>query len=248
MVAHSVFSMFPTGPADFEDQAWLYNQAYERIPALKAELAEAGVVPLMVTAGLPGAFFGNNALASLADIEGDNWRAGGKWLLRYLKAAGANPVSVPWSDVYVALQTGTIDGVFANYDGMHLMRFDEVASNIMISQKLWYATPFVHFMNKDTYDGLSEETREQLHAASRHAEEQFAEVYAQAFDTVRSEQEEAGYTITELSDADIAKWSDPESITALQEAWVEDAKAVGLENADEVMAQMRELHAEAMAR
>jgi TRAP-type C4-dicarboxylate transport system substrate-binding protein len=131
---------------------------------------------------------------------------------------------------------------------MHLMRFDEVASNIMISQKLWYATPFVHFMNKDTYDGLSEETREQLHAASRHAEEQFAEVYAQAFDTVRSEQEEAGYTITELSDADIAKWSDPESITALQEAWVEDAKAVGLENADEVMAQMRELHAEAMAR
>ncbi|WP_306152011.1 TRAP transporter substrate-binding protein DctP [Roseovarius sp. MMSF_3281] len=248
MVAHSVFAMFPTGPAAFEDQAWMYNQAYEQIPALKNELAKAGVVPLMITAGLPGAFFGNNELNGLDDIQGDNWRAGGKWLLRYLEAAGANPVSVPWGDVYVALQTGTIDGVFANYDGMHLMKFDEVASNIMISKRLWYATPFVHFINKDIYDSMSEETRQQLHDASRYAEQQFAGVYEEAFNTVRSEQEEAGYSIVELSDEDIAKWSDPDKLTALQEAWVEDAKAVGLENADEVMAKMRDLHAQAMAR
>ncbi|MBK0326103.1 TRAP transporter substrate-binding protein DctP [Rhodobacteraceae bacterium F11138] len=248
MVAHSVFAMFPTGPEDFKDQAWLYNQAYEQIPALKDELAAAGVVPLMITAGLPGAFFGKNELTGLSGIEGDKWRAGGKWLLRYLEAAGAQPVSVPWGDVYVALQTGTIDGVFSNYDGMHLMKFDEVASNIMISKNLWYATPFVHFMNKDVYDGLSDETRQQIQDASRHAEAQFAEVYQEAFDTVRAEQEEAGYAIMELSDDDIAKWSDAEKLTVLQDAWVEDAKAVGLENADEVMAKMRELHAQAMQR
>ncbi len=248
MVAHSVFAMFPTGPKDFKDQAWLYHQAYDQIPALNAEMAAAGVVPLMVTAGLPGAFFGKNKLASLDDIQGDKWRAGGKWLLRYLESAGASPVSVPWGDVYVALQTGTIDGVFSNYDGMHLMKFDEVAQNIMISNNLWYATPFVHFMNKDTFDGLSEEARQQVLDASSMAEDQFAAVYDAAFGKVREEQEAAGYSVVELSDADIAKWSDPAKLTVLQEAWVEDAKAVGLENAAEVMAKMRELHAQAMQR
>jgi len=248
MVAHSVFAMFPTGPKDFENQSWLYHQAYDQIPELKAEMAEAGVVPLMVTAGLPGAFFGKKKLSGLDGIEGDKWRAGGKWLLRYLEAAGASPVSVPWGDVYVALQTGTIDGVFSNYDGMHLMKFDEVANNILISKKLWYATPFVHFMNKDIFDGLSEDVQKQVLEASKAAEDQFADVYEAAFDAVRKAQEEAGYAVTELSEEDIAKWSDAEKLTELQEAWVEDAKAVGLENAADVMAKMRELHADAMKR
>ena len=248
MVAHSVFVMFPTGPAKFEDQTWLYQQAYEQIPELRAELERAGVVPLMVTAGLPGAFAGKGELASLDGIKGGKWRAGSKWLLRYLEEAGASPVSVPWDDVYVALQTGTIDGVFVNYDGIHLMKFDEVAPNILISKNLWYATPFVHVMNKQAFDGLSEETRAQVLEASRAAEEQFASVYAEAFDKVRAEQEAAGYAVTEMSDADIAKWSDPAKIEALQAAWVEEAKAAGLANAEEVLAKMRELHAQAMAR
>ncbi|MDB6182630.1 TRAP transporter substrate-binding protein DctP [Paracoccus fistulariae] len=248
MVAHSVFAMFPTGPVKFENQVWLYHQAYAEIPELKAELEKAGVVPLMITAGLPGAFFGKKPMDGLDGIQGDKWRAGGKWLLRYLESAGAQPVSVPWGDVYVALQTGTIDGVFANYDGMHLMKFDEVAQNILISKKLWYATPFVHFINKDVYEGLSEETRAQLHEASRISEEKFGAVYDAAFDQVRSEQEASGYTINELSDDDIATWSDTDKLTVLQDAWVAEAKEAGLANADEVMAKMRELHAQAMLR
>lgn len=248
MIAHSVFAMFPVGPMDFEDQAWLYHQAYERVPELRAELEEAGVVPLMVTAGLPGAFVGKNELPDLAAIQGEQWRAGGKWLLRYLEAAGAQPVSVPWGDVYVALQTGTIDGVFANYDGIHLMKFDEVAQNILISPSLWYATPFVHFMNKEVYDGLSEETRAQLNEASREAETAFADVYRAAFEQVRKEQEELGYTVTEMSEEDIAGWTNPENLEKLQAEWVAEAEAAGLENAAGVMETVREIHAEAMQR
>ncbi|MFV0334799.1 MAG: TRAP transporter substrate-binding protein [Tropicimonas sp.] len=248
MIAHSVFSMFPVGPMDFEDQAWLYHQAYERVPELKGELEAAGVVPLMVTAGLPGAFAGKNALSGLSGLEGDKWRAGGKWLLRYLEAAGAQPVSVPWGDVYVALQTGTIDGVFANYDGIHLMKFDEVASNLLISPSLWYATPFVYFMNKGVYDGLSDETRAQIDEASREAEAKFADVYRATFQEIRATQEAAGYTVTEMSDEDIAAWTNAENLEKLQAEWVAEAEAAGLANAAAVMETVREIHAEAMSR
>ncbi len=248
MMAHSIFGMFPMGPDKFENQAWLYHTAYDEIPGLKAELAAANVVPLMVTSGLPGAFAGKKPLNSLADIQGDKWRAGGKWLLRYLESAGASPVSVPWGDVYVALQTGTIDGVFTNYDGMHLMKFDEVASNLLISKQLWYATPFVHFMNKDAYDALSPELQNALHEASRIAEGKFAAIYDAAFDQVKAEQMEAGYIVTEMSDADVQAWADPENLVKHQADWVAEATEAGLENAAEIMEQMRDIHARAMAR
>ncbi len=207
LVAHTIFTLFPRGPAKFEDMAWFYHQLYDRVPAFREELAAANWEPLMLTAGLPGAFAGVNELNSLEDIKGERWRSGNKWQLKYLENIGATPVSVPWGDVYVALQTGTIDGVFTNYDGLHLMKFDEVAPNLLISKALWFAVPFVHGINKTYFEALPERQQEALRAASREAEKQFGAVYDAAFDQVRDEQEEAGYTVKEMSEDDIALWA-----------------------------------------
>ena len=55
LVGHTIFTLFPRGPVDFEDMAWFYHQVYDRVPALRDELARANWEPLMLTAGLPGA-------------------------------------------------------------------------------------------------------------------------------------------------------------------------------------------------
>ncbi len=248
LMAHNIFALFPQGPEKFENQAWLWRAAYEQIPAFKAELDKANVMPLLVTAGLPGAFAGKKTLNSLADIKGDNWRAGGKWYLRYLESAGALPVSVPWGDVYVALQTGAIEGVYTNYDGLHLMKFDEVATNMLVSKKLWYALPFLHYMNKDFFESQPKEVQEGILKASKIAEQKFAAVYSAAFDKVKNEQLAAGVKITELTDADINMWADPEKLSKHQADWVKDAEAAGLKDAAEIMARVSELHKQAMKR
>ena len=248
LVAHSIFSMFPRGPETFENMAWFYRKAYEEVPAFEAELERAGVMTLLFTAGLPGAFTGKNPLTGIDDIKGDKWRAGGKWLLRYLENAGATPVSVPWGDVYVALQTGTIDGCFTNYDGLHLMKFDEVAPNLLISRELWYATPFLHLINKRAFDGLSEDTQAALLKAAKEAEAKFGATYDAAFEQVKSEQIAAGYTVTEMSADDVLKWENAEVLAELQAEWVEEAEDAGLEGAAEIMDQVSAIHREAMAR
>lgn len=248
LMAHNIFALFPKGPEKFENQAWLWRAAYEQIPAFKAELDKANVMPLLVTAGLPGAFAGKKTLNSLADIKGDNWRAGGKWYLRYLESAGALPVSVPWGDVYVALQTGTIEGVYTNYDGLHLMKFDEVATNMLISKKLWYALPFLHYMNKDFFESQPKAVQEGILKASKIAEQKFAAVYDAAFDKVKAEQLAAGVKVTELSDADIDMWANPEKLAKHQADWVKDAEAAGLKDAAEIMKKVSELHKQAMNR
>jgi TRAP-type C4-dicarboxylate transport system substrate-binding protein len=203
---------------------------------------------LLYTAGLPGAFTGKNPLKSLDDVKGDKWRAGDKWALRFLKNAGAVPVSVPWGDVYMALQTGTIDGCFTNYDGLHMMKFDEVASNLLISKKLWYAMPFIHNVNLDFWNGLPKDVQQGILKASEISEQKFAKVYEEAFEKVKSEQEAAGFKVTVMSQDDIAKWENAEQLDALQQQWVKEAEAAGLKNASGVLEKMKILHKQAMDR
>lgn len=246
--AHTILKLFPRGPSKFEDMAWFYRKIYEEVPEFKAELEKANVMTVLFTAGLPGAFCGKNPLSGIDDVKGDKWRAGDKWGLRFLENAGAVPVSVPWGDVYMALQTGTIDGCFTNYDGLHLMKFDEVASNLLVSKSLWYAMPFLHLINIDFFNGLPKEVQDGILGASETAEKKFAQTYEEAFGQVMSEQKAAGYTVTEMSKADITKWENADKLDQLQATWVADAEKAGLKTAAAVMAKVKAIHAEATAR
>lgn len=248
LLAHNIFSLFPRGPEKFEDMVWLWRKALNEVPALQAELNKANVVLVMYSAGLPGAFAGKKPIKGLADIKGDKWRAGGKWLLRYLGNAGAQPVAVPWGDTYMALQTGTIDGVFTNYDGLHMMKFDEIASNLLISKQLWFAMPFLHLMNADKFNALPKTVQVGILKAGEVAEKQFGAVYDAAFEKVRSEQVAAGYTVNELSQEDVVAWENSSELAKLQAEWIEEAKKSGLGNAAEVMQQVRALHGQVLAR
>jgi TRAP-type C4-dicarboxylate transport system substrate-binding protein len=248
LTAFTIYKLFPRGPAKFENMVWLYRKVTEEIPEFNAGLKKANQMTLLYTAGLPGAFTGKNPLTSLSDIKGDRWRAGDKWALRFLKNAGAVPVSVPWGDVYMALQTGTIDGCFTNYDGLHMMKFDEVAPNLLISKKLWYAMPFIHNVNLDFWNGLPKEIQEGILKASKIAEEKFADVYEKAFEKVKSEQEAAGFKVTTMSQDDIVKWENADQLDALQQQWVKEAEAAGMKNASGVLEKMKVLHKQAMDR
>jgi TRAP-type C4-dicarboxylate transport system substrate-binding protein len=246
--AHTIFKLFPRGPSKFENMIWFYRKVYEEIPEFQAELKKANVKPILITAGLPGAFVGKNPLSGLDDIKGDKWRAGDKWALRFLKNAGATPVSVPWGDVYMALQTGTIDGCFTNYDGLHMMKFDEAAPNLLVSKQLWFAMPFLHLVNIDFFEGLPKEIQEGILKASEIAEQKFSNTYEKAFESVMAEQKTAGYKVTVMSNEDILKWENPEELEKAQAQWVADAEKAGLKTAASVMEKTKALHKQASER
>ncbi len=246
--AHTILKLFPQGPSKFENMVWFYRKIYEEVPEFKAELEKANVMTVLFTAGLPGAFTGKNPLTGIDDIKGDKWRAGDKWGLRFLENAGAVPVSVPWGDVYMALQTGTIDGCFTNYDGLHLMKFDEAAPNLLVSKSLWYAMPFLHLINLDYFNGLPKEVQDGILKASEISEQKFSQTYDQAFDQVMSEQKAAGYTVTEMSDVDISKWENAAELEKLQATWVEEAEKAGLKTAASIMEKVKAILKEAISR
>lgn len=245
--AQSVLATFPAGPLKYENQIWFYHQFYD-LPEVKAELDAANHKVLMFGPWLHLGFMSKYPVTELADFKDHKWRAGSRWLLGLLEQQGANPVSVPWGDTYTALQTGLIEGVVANYDGVHNMRFWEPAPNVFISSGAWQPNPYTYTVSKSYWDGLSAEVQEGWIEASKEFEAMYREVLVGQRDEIMAIQRDAGVKITEMSEDDLARWSDAETAAIVQAEWVEVAKGAGLTNAEEFLAKALALLEEAKAR
>lgn len=246
--AQSVFATIPQGPIKYENQLYFFREVYKRVPEIKAELAASNHEVIMIGPLLHLGFASKTPLTKLSEIEGEKWRAGNKWLLGLLEAQKASPVSLAWGDVYVSLQTGVIDGVLANYDGINNMKFYEQAQHILISESTWMPVPFTYTVRKDYWDSLPEDVRKGWLAASKDFEDHMGTVLAAEQKRIIETQREQGVTVTVMSDEDLKKWANPDTAKKLQSQWIVEAKEAGLENAEDVLAAVLEIHAEAMAR
>jgi TRAP-type C4-dicarboxylate transport system substrate-binding protein len=246
LVAHDAFKLFPVGPGKWKSVLWLYKKAYAEIPELNAELKKWNQKVLLTATGLPLSFNSTSPITKVSDLKGNKWRASSRWLLAYLQNAGAVPVSVPWADCYMALQTGTVDGVMTNYDGMHMTKLDEAGPNILVAKELWYGTPFIHTVNLDFWNDLPKDVQDGIMKATEIANEKFGQAFDNTFAEIKKAQEKAGYKVTIMSQDDIKKWQELTNYKALQEQWVKEAKEQGLDNAQAIMDKMRELHKKAM--
>lgn len=245
---HQIFRLFPVGPGKWENLSWFYQKAYQDVPELAAELEKYNQKPLFIAAGLPAAFTSTKPITKISDLKGRKWRASSRWALAYLENVGGTPVSVPWADCYMALQTGTIDGVMTNYDGLHMTKLDEAAPNVLVAKKLWFATPFPHTVNLDFWNGLSAESQKQIMKASEIATVKYGQAFDNAFDQIMAAEKKAGAKVTVLSSEELAKWEKLSGYKDLQKIWVKESKKNGIANADKIMATIKSIHNEAMNR
>lgn len=98
---------------------------------------------------------------TLEDLEGMTIRAPSALGAEFLAAWGANPVTLPASDLYTALETGVIDGVMTGPDGIRSFRLYEVLDYITRDFPGGVSTFYV-VGNKDRWAALSDEHRAEL--------------------------------------------------------------------------------------
>ena len=85
-------------------------------PEVVAEFTDKGILPLDVMApDGPSMFFCREGWTSLADLQGKQIRAGGTMHARQIEELGAIPVSLPYPEVYEALQRGILDCSMSSY-------------------------------------------------------------------------------------------------------------------------------------
>lgn len=125
-------------------QAWSDN-------VVKSAIDQVGGQVIGNFAWSSGFLYTKFPVESLDDLKGKKIRVFSPSLAAYVEALGAEPISMPVSEVYGALQRGLMDGVLTGTDQINAMKMWEIAPHltdvrlaptsgyVIVSQKHWDA-------------------------------------------------------------------------------------------------------------
>lgn len=119
--------------------------------------------------GDSGGFFAftnsKHPIKTPADMKGLKIRTMGLQTHKTLiTALGGQPVSLPWAEVYTALQTGVADGQMNPVPIIKFAKFDEVQKYLTLSGHLFAPYPWV--MNQKFYDSLTDQEKDVVNYAA----------------------------------------------------------------------------------
>jgi TRAP-type C4-dicarboxylate transport system substrate-binding protein len=115
-----------------------------------------------------------------------------------MKALGANPVPMPWTEVFLALKQGTVDAMEAPAVSIVSDKYHEIGKYYSLTKHTY--EPVTWYMNKKKYDALAPDLKKAVDAASKAAcaVDRKSEVDMEAGDlaTIRK----AGVQVNEIRD------------------------------------------------
>ena len=122
--------------------------------------------------GDSGGFFAftnsKHQIKSPADMKGLKIRTMGLESHKsVVSSLGGQPVAINWAEVYTSLQTGVADGEMNPIPIIKFAKFDEVQKYLTLTNHLF--TPYVWFINKPFFDGLSAHEKEVVRSAAASA-------------------------------------------------------------------------------
>jgi C4-dicarboxylate-binding protein DctP len=148
----------------------------------------------------------NKPLRTPEDMRGLKIRIqSSKVLDAQIRALGANPQVMAFSEVYQALQTGVVDGQENTPSNMFTQKMHEVQSNMTLTHHGYIG--YAVIVNKKFWDGLPADIRTQLEGAMRDATKYTNAISQQENDEALAGIRKAGKTtILDLTDAQRMQW------------------------------------------
>lgn len=176
MLAPSLSKFGPVGVREFEvfdlpyifpNKETLYRVMDGEIGSrLFSKLESRGIVGLAYWDNGFKQMSANRPLKAVSDFKGLKMRIqSSKVLDAQMKALGANPQVMAFSEVYTALQQGVVDGTENPMSNFYTQKMHEVQKHLTVSDHgyLGYAV----IVNKKFWDGLPADIRKQLTAAMK---------------------------------------------------------------------------------
>lgn len=131
---------------------------------------------------------------------------GSEVYMKFFKTLGADPVAMSWSEVFTAIQQGTIDGQENGVSITESAKMDEIQDYLTLWNYTYESDLFV--ANTEIWESLEPKTRELL-------QEKATQACEWGRDTVEAEEEEIvekfrqkGMTVTELSEEELMDFED----------------------------------------
>jgi C4-dicarboxylate-binding protein DctP len=178
MLAPSLAKFGPLGVREFEvfDLPYIFDD-YAELHKVTEGAAGKALFKKLETKGITGLAYWDNGFKVMssnkpiktpADVKGQKMRIQSSQVLSaQMKALGALPQTMAFSEVYQALQTGVVDGTENPPSNLYTQKMHEVQKNVTVSNHgyLGYAV----IVNKKFWDGLPADVRAQLDDAMEQA-------------------------------------------------------------------------------
>ena len=178
MLAPSLAKFGPLGAKEFEvfDLPFIFDDTAELHKVTQGPVGKQ-LLGKLDAKGIKGlafwdngfkSFSANKALRTPADFKGMKMRIqSSKVLEAQMRAVGALPQVMAFSEVYQALQTGVVDGTENPHSNLYTQKMHEVQKFVTVSDHgyLGYAV----ITNKKFWDGLPADVRGQLEQALKEA-------------------------------------------------------------------------------
>lgn len=146
-------------PLDSEEMSLLQKAAWEH-PAILEEMHDNNIVPLLHSIPSNQDYSGNKKIETVDDFQGLRLAGMSARVGKVLEEFGAIPNLMPSSELYGAIDSGTLDGVLMGYSYAHYsMGFYEVSK--YVTEGINPGAPASFYVaNKDAWDQLPEEYQE----------------------------------------------------------------------------------------
>ena len=174
---------------------------------IKKYIEKAGVI-VLANAWLSGAFASKKTcIKGPETVKGQTFRAAGPAFEQMLAAAGASITSMPSSEIYTALQSGTLDATNTSSESFVSYRLFEQVKCLTApgENALWFMyEPLL--MSKQSFDRLNDAQKKALLDAGKKAEAYFLKEAKEGDDKMIEAFKKAGVEVIEMSKEDYDAW------------------------------------------
>ncbi|GHC35944.1 TRAP transporter substrate-binding protein [Aidingimonas halophila] len=192
-------------------------------PALDEDMAEQNLQLLYHIPWPPQGLFFDREIHSPDDAEGLKFRAYNTATARFAELMGMTPTQIEEAELSQAAATGMVQSLISSGDPVYNHQlWDDLPH--FYDAKAWLVLSHI-FVNKDRWDALDEDTRQEVLAIAEEAEQRGEEQARDLTDTLKDRLSEKGVTIHQPNDALQAEFS--RIGEEMQEEWLEEAGEEG---------------------
>jgi TRAP-type C4-dicarboxylate transport system substrate-binding protein len=178
---------------------------YDEFPELQAEYDDTKVLALS-THDVGALWSSTDPMLSITDVQGKSFRSAGASVNRLIEALGATPVNMPVTELFDAMDRGTVDGTVIAASALLDFNLTPLISSGILCD--CYVLNFFVNMNLDKWNELSPAQQAGIESVSgRDMSIRMAEVFDVQYEKSLASVEEAGVTLVELEGAEAEKWA-----------------------------------------
>ncbi|WP_108660446.1 TRAP transporter substrate-binding protein [Acuticoccus kandeliae] len=149
----------------------------------------------------------NKPITSIADLSGVKVRTmDSPLIIDQYRSWGANPIPLPFGEVYNALQSGVAEAQENSLTSVDTMKFYEVQSDLTLSGHAYL--PYAFIVSKTAWEGLPDDLKEIVAQAVLDARDYNRELTAALDESLVTKFKENGMNVSELSDEARAEFVD----------------------------------------